>query len=316
LTHGGLFAATRAAARRFRAGLGLAVVLWLSVTSASASSLRYCDEPAALSAAQKDRLFRFAAVIKAELDASGRSVALVSRSGLDLSRFGVRYSHAGVGLQTGLDTPWAVRQLYYACDERRPRVFDQGVAGFLLGLNDPGAGYVSVVLLPEDAAATLRDTVLDGRQALRVLGSTYSANAYPFSLSYQNCNQWVMEMLAQAWGALDHSDGPDARARAQEWLRAQGYRPTTFDVGWRPLMWVTHFVPWLRQDDHPADDLAGLLFRVSMPGSIETFVRDTVPAATRLEFCQADTRVVIHRGWDPIAEGCVPGEHDTVVMLD
>jgi hypothetical protein len=226
----------------------------------------------------------------------------------------MRYSHAGVSLKGGLDTPWAVRQLYYACDERRPRVFDQGVAGFLLGLNDPGAGYISVVLLPDDPAAALRDTVLNGGQALRVLGSTYSANAYAFSLSYQNCNQWVMEMLAQAWGGL--GDGDDARARAQAWLRSQGYRPTVFDVGWRPLMWVAHFVPWLRQDDHPADDLAGLLFRVSMPGSIETFVRDTVPAATRLEFCQAETRVVIHRGWDGIAEGCVPGEQDEVVMLD
>src|SRR4051812_19073160 len=61
-----------------------------------AGSLRFCDQHAELSAAQQDKLLRFGAVIKAELEKSGRSLALISRSGLDLSRFGVRYSHAGL----------------------------------------------------------------------------------------------------------------------------------------------------------------------------------------------------------------------------
>jgi hypothetical protein len=291
-----------------------ALGLMAACATGEAASLRYCDQPASLTAMQKDRLFRFAAVIKAELDASGQGLALMARSGLDLGRFGVRYSHAGVSLQSGLDTPWAVRQLYYACDEQRPRVFDQGIAGFLLGLNDPASGYVSAVLLPPLPAEELQTAVLDKRQSLQVLGATYSANAYPFSARYQNCNQWVMEMLALAWGRLGENDNP--RALAQAWLRDQGYRPSVFDVGWRPLMWLSAFVPWLRRDDHPDDDLAQLIFRVSMPASIEAFVRATVPGAIRLEFCHAGTRAVIHRGWEPLADGCVPSEQDTVITLD
>ena len=52
---------------------------------------------------------------------------------MDLSRFGVRYSHSGVSLKTGDNAPWSVRQLYYACDEERPRLYDQGLAGFVFG---------------------------------------------------------------------------------------------------------------------------------------------------------------------------------------
>jgi hypothetical protein len=301
--------------------LALLACLWPWATC-QASAMRYCDQPAPLSAEQQDRLLRLAAVIKATLDDSGQRLALISRSGLDLGRFGVRYSHAGLSLKASLNTPWSVRQLYYACDESKPRIFDQGLSGFLLGLNDPAVGYLSVVLLPAAEAAAVERAVLDDRRALQALGTTYSANAYPFSAQYQNCNQWVIEMLAAAWGRLGSIDGSDSggyddlRAEAQRWLQDQGYRPSAFELGLRPLMWLSKLIPWLHDDDHPRADLEQLRFRVSMPASIETFVQATVPGAVRIEFCHAGGRVVVHRGWDAVAEGCVPGAEDTVITLE
>ena len=52
--------------------------------------MRLCDRVAPMSAQEQDRLLRFAALIKQELEGSGESVALISRSGLDLSRFASR----------------------------------------------------------------------------------------------------------------------------------------------------------------------------------------------------------------------------------
>lgn len=312
-----------------RCALALLVALTgLCSTGVHATSLRACDPPDNLTAAQKDKIFSFGAVIKAELEKSGQRLALISRAGLDLARFGVRYSHAGFSLKHSPDTPWAVRQLYYACDEKQPLIFDQGMLGFLLGMNEPGLGYISVVLLPEDAAAELEQAALDKEQALQLLGATYSANAYPFSLQYQNCNQWVVEVLAAARGRLmggtgqgtgqdtGQGDTPKLRARAQTWLKDQGYKPSVMNVGWRPLMWATAFVPWLNNDDHPAEDQAQALYRVSMPAAIEGFVRAQVPGAQRLEFCHTERHVVVRRGWAPIAEGCVPEADDTVIALD
>jgi len=304
--------------RRLASACAFALLLGLWPGAwAHAGALRFCDQAAALNAEQKDLLLRFGAIVKTALEDSGQDLALIARSGLDLGRFGVRYSHAGLSLKASLNTPWSVRQLYYACDEGRPRVFDQGMAGFVLGLNDPTIGYVSVVLLPAAAAAALEGTALDNRRALQALGPAYSANAYAFGLRYQNCNQWVIEMMATAWGRLDRSGegDDDLRGRAQRWLADQNYRPSVFEVG-APLMWLGAFIPWVHNDDHPNADIERATYRTSMPASIEAFVQATVPGATRVEFCHSGPRVVIHRGWDAIAEDCQPGEHDAVVMLE
>lgn len=294
-------------------GLGLA---WIVPPAAHAASLRYCDRPLTLNAQQKDRLFRLGGVIKDELNRSGQRIALMSRSGLDLSRFGQRYSHAGFSLKDSEDTPWAVRQLYYACDEQRPRIYDQGVSGFLLGTEDPSIGYVSVVFLPPADAERVERTALDNRQALDLLAPVYSANAYAFSLRYQNCNQWVAEMLARAWGAPAGDEIDSPRAQAQRWLKDRGYAPTLFEVGDRILVWLGSFVPWLHSDDHPGEDLHEARFRISMPASIEAFIQQTVAGATRVEFCHNEKHIVVRRGWTQIAEGCEPGEADTVLQLD
>ena len=299
-------------------GRTLAAALALAgAAAAQAGSLRYCDVPVDLDAAQKDRLLQVAAVVRRVLDSTDARIALVSRSGLDLDRFGVRYSHAGLSVREGLDTPWAVRQLYYACDDRRPRVFDQGLAAFVLGLNDPAHGHVAAVLLPAAAAGALEPVLLERRRALQVLGSTYSANAYPYSVRYQNCNQWVAEMLALAWGRLDAEVPPEAaRAQAQQWLGEQDYRPSVFEVRFPPVRWLGRFVPFVHHDDHPVADLDGQRVQVSMPAALDAFVRAQAPQARRIEVCHAGQRIVVRRGWSPIEPGCLPGPDDEVLAID
>jgi hypothetical protein len=299
--------------RALRASLALGA-LALAPLAAHAGSMQLCDRGGDTTATQKDVLLQFGALVKGELAASGRDVALIARSGIDLHRFGARYSHEGVALQDSANGPWSVRQLYYACDERKPRIFDQGMAGFLFGTDDPEHGWISLVLLPPAEGAPLHAAALDDRRAVRVLGATYSANAYPFSTRYENCNQWVMELLAGAWGELDPS-APDARAEAQAWLQGEGYTPHTFEAPVHAMVWVVEFFSLLHNDDHPTANLADNRYVVSMPSSVEAFVRARVPGAERIEMCHAGRRVVVHHGWDEIAEGCVPGTGDQELQL-
>ncbi len=291
--------------------LGLA--LWLATSAGWAGSLAFCQGEAELPAAAQDRLIQVAALVKTELERSGRPAALVARSGLALQRFDQRYSHAGISLKASANTPWSVRQLYYACDEQRPRIFDQGMSGFVLGVHDPAEGYVSIILLPDDAARALEQAALDNRQALQLLGASYSANAYAFGQQYQNCNQWLTELMAVAWGALPAND--NTRGAAQGWLQDQGYQPTVFQLGWRPLMWLAAVLPWLHSGDHPAEDLNASRFRVSMPQSIAAFVQQRFPEAHHVELCYTERHVVVRRGWEPIAAGCQPAEGDAVSLL-
>jgi hypothetical protein len=301
---------------KFGAALALAAVLACGGARAQSgmpASSSFCDRAQTLSAGQQDKLLRFAAIVREELGPADGDAALVSRSGLDLSRFHIRYSHAAVAWRDP-DGAWSARQLYYACDERRPRIFDQGLAGFTMGIDDPSLGYVAIVRLPADAAVALRRAALDKPRALHLLAADYSANAYPFSLRYQNCNQWVMELLAMAWGDL--ADGDELRARAQDWLRGADYAPAPVAVGSRLLMLAAAFTPFLHLDDHPAADRDAMLLQVSLPSTVEEFVHARLPASERVELCHDGRQVVVHRGWTPIADGCKPADGDRVIPLD
>ena len=280
----------------------------------SLASSRFCDRAQELTATEQDRLLRFAAVVREELAATEGSVALISRSGLDLARFGIRYSHAALAWRHDNDSGWSARQLYYACDEGRPRIFDQGTAGFVMGTDNPALGYISLVKLPAETTPPLRRALLDPARVQHLLAGRYSANAYAFDLKYQNCNQWVVELMAAAWGEL--ADGADLRARAQDWLRAAPYAPAPVDVGARWLMLGSIFVPLVHMDDHPPEAIRSMRLEVSLPASLEAFARQRLPASERVEICHDGKRVVVHRGWEPVADGCMPGADDRVIALD
>ena len=304
---------------RLRALLGaLALAASSGAVHAGVTTLspRLCDWQQPLTAPQQDRLLRVADVVRRELESSGGRVALIARSGLNLQRFGIRYSHAGIALKARADASWSVRQLYYACDEGRPRLYDQGLAGFLFGTENPAAGYLSIVLLPGPEADALERAALHRPRAIELLAGRYSANAYAFGTTYQNCNQWLAELIASAWGGLDAGDGATLRARAQRWLADRAYAPAPVELGSRLLMFAAGFVPWVHTDDHPEDDLAALRFRTSLPASIEAFVRRQAPQAERLEICHDERRVVIRRGWDAIEDGCIARDGDRTALLD
>lgn len=267
-------------------------------------SFQFCGEAKPQSARQQDRVLQFASVIRQALQASGEDVALIGRSGMDLSRFQLNYSHGGVLLRSSGDVPWSVRQLYYDCEQGKPRLFDQGLAGFLMSAEAPDLAYVSVVLLPAAEASRLREAALDLPRVSRLLAATYSANAYPFSTRYQNCNQWVAELLAAAWAPLP--DSPALRSEAQAWLQQAGYNPQPVAIDSHLTKLVGSLLPLVHLDDHPEDVQLGMAFQFSLPGDIEAFVRQHAPGARRIEFCHDTKRVVVREGWQPLGTQCAP----------
>ncbi len=267
----------------------------------------YCDRTLDLNAEQKNQLLHFAAAVRAQLDQANASSAIMSRSAIDLERFHIRYSHAGFALRTGA-MGWTVRQLFYSCEDEKPDIFDQGLAGFLINNDSTTIPFVSLVFVPGVLGLEMHDTALDKTLALHLLGHQYSANAYAFSTQFQNCNQWLMEMLAFAWGHIDVDHA--FRAAAQQWLRDSDYRPSDIHVEQRYLMWVSHVIPLIHNADHPPANIADNLYQVSMPASIEDFIHRRDPRSRRVELCMHGGRIVVHHGWSPIADDCSPGPGD------
>jgi hypothetical protein len=290
-----------------------AALLLFASAGAWAGMPTFCDRADKVTAADQDRVLRFAAAVKDELARSGSSVALVARAGLDLSRFDLLYSHAGIALKDNPGGPWAVRQLYYACDESRPRLFDQGMSGFVLGADAPTHGHVALLFPPGQDSALLERAALDKPLALALLGDQYSANAYAFGTRYQNCNQWVAELIAFAWGHLAGSNAP--RTQAQAWLRAQGYAAMPVRIPSHWMMFAGQFVPLVHVGDHPLDDIYALALHISVPTTIEAFVHREAPQTRRVELCHDERHIVVHRGWEPLGAGCDPLPGDEVIAL-
>ncbi|WP_416758348.1 DUF2145 domain-containing protein [Roseateles sp. So40a] len=308
----GPHARPRSIRRGFAAlSLSASALAGLGIT-ASAHAATFCDRGGEVSATEQDRQLQLVAAARRVLEGSGVTAALVSRSGTDLSRFQLLYSHSGLALKDSRNGPWSVRQLYYACDESRARLYDQGLAGFLLSAGKTAPIRLSIVTLPDAEGASLAASALDNRLALALLSSRYSASAYAFATRYQNCNQWVAEMMGFAWGPR----APEpTRAQAQLGLQALGYDPAPVIVPSHAVMFAAQFVPLVHSDDHPVDDLYAMRLKVSTPAALEDFVHRRLPGAQRIEFCAAGRHIVVRRGWTPLPADCQAGEADEVLPL-
>ena len=284
-----------------------------SGADSSTASTDFCDRARQTSAEEQDHILRFAAAVRDALDAFDKDTVIISRSGLDLARFQIRYSHAAIMSRNDAGS-WTARQLYYACDEGHPRIFDQGLAGFVGGSDNPALGYISIVGMPSEQANAVRQAAQDSPRALGLLAATYSAIAYPYSTLYQNCNQWVIELLAISWGNL--SNGEDTRSRAQSWLKEASYDPQPVHVGSGLLIIGAAVTPLLHLSDHPRNEINTMELKVSLPASIETFVRQRLPDSEHIELCHDEAHIVVHHGWTPIAEGCLPGAGDQVLAFE
>lgn len=266
-----------------------------------------CPTPPDSTAQEVDTHLQLAALIEQEWQARAAPVGLISRSGLNLEAIGHRYSHAGFLRAPGLElqtAPPQVRQLYFDCETAQPRVFDEGLAGFVRGVANDTLARFSVVWWPAAASQALVPAVSNDLRALTLVSPTYQAQAHVWSLDTQNCNQWLAEMLAAAFGEARD------RAAAQRWLREQGYTGSTIQLPWVGWLWAAALMPHMGLQDHPEDDLLARRFQVSMPASVERFVRQRWPQAERVEWCLRGREVVVRRGWVPLDEHCSPAAGD------
>nr|WP_297386187.1 DUF2145 domain-containing protein [uncultured Roseateles sp.] len=297
-------------------GLGLLAALALGLTLVtSARAATFCDRGGEVPATEQDRQLQVVAVARRVLVASGVEAALVSRSGTDLSRFQLQYSHSGLALKDSRNGPWSVRQLYYSCDESRARLYDQGLAGFLLSAGKTAPIRLAIVTLPGEAGSRLAARALDNRLALALLSPRYSASAYAFATRYQNCNQWVAELMGFAWQPREDDASTPDRAQAQRALRALGYDPTPVVVPSHAVMFAAQFVPLIHSDDHPLDDLYAMRLKVSTPAALEAFVHERVPQAQRIELCATGGEIVVRRGWEPLPPDCRAAPGDEILPL-
>ena len=206
---------------------------------------RPCEEQPATVAAV-ERGMALAATTAARLDATGAQVVVLARTGQDLSKWGLRWSHLGLAYRVGdgVDSQWRVVHKLNHCNTDRAEVYRQGLGEFFL--DRPFRYEAAFVELSADVQVRLLPVLRDNAAVVQWHEPRYNMLAYPWAPRYQQSNQWALETLA---GAMDQ----DARTRkqAQAWLQLRGYEPTTLRIGALTRLGANVTRANIAFDDHP-----------------------------------------------------------------
>ena len=176
------------------------------------------------------------------LDASGAQVVVLARAGQDLGKYGLSWSHMGFAYRDG--GSWRVVHKLNHCGTANGALYRQGLGEFFL---DRMFRYQSafVVLSPE-AQARLLPVLKDNSKLSRWHVEPYNMVAYPWSLRYQQSNQWVLETFA---GAMEPA--AVTRSQAQGWLQMRDYRPDVLRLSALERLGARVGTAHIAFDDHP-----------------------------------------------------------------
>lgn len=219
----------------------LLAAVTLALAAVAAHAGRSCDQKPP-EAANVQRAMTLAVRTAEALDASGAQVAVLARVGQDLSKYGVTWSHLGLVYKDGAQ--WRVVHKLNQCGSAQAAVYRQGLGEFFLDdLHDYRAGVVVLAPAMQDK---LLPTLRDNQRLAQMNTPAYNMVAYPWSQKYQQSNQWALETLAMA-----QDPSVTTRARAQDWLRAQGYVPTTLRLDAFTRLGARVTAVNVAFDDHP-----------------------------------------------------------------
>ncbi len=227
------------------AGIVLAAALGLAPT---AHAGRSCS-PQKLTAHVIESGLGLAEKTRKALDASGERVVLLARSGQDLSKYGLRYSHFGFAYQQPDGKgghQWRLLHKLNFCGTAEAYIFRQGLGEFFL--DDPWR-YEAAWLAPSpEIQERLLPFLQDDAKVLLMQNKAYNMVSYPWSSKYQQSNQWVIETMAAAV-----EPGVTSREQAQAWLRFKGYEPTTLRLNAMERLGARVTAANIAFDDHPND---------------------------------------------------------------
>jgi len=182
--------------------------------------------------------------LHAELEASQAQVAFVGRVGSDLSEYGLKYSHMGVVVKNRPKGKWIFTHLLNHCGSSESALYDEGLITFFM--DDPFA-YEAIIIIPSKAMQTAMQRKLERGWGERFHEAKYNTIANPFSIRYQNSNQWLLELIA-ASNSLFYS--ANNRHAAQQVLKQTRFNPDYVMISGGKRLGASLFKRNIHFDDH------------------------------------------------------------------
>ena len=242
---------------------GALIATALLAAAHTAHAGRSCESrPPSVDAIQRSMLL--AEHTARELDRSGAQVVLLARAGQNLSEYQLRYSHLGLAYRDG--ERWRVVHKLNQCGTANGSVYRQGLGEFFL---DDLYQYEAAIVIPKpEVQARLLPALKDNARLAQLNTPAYSMVAYPWSLKYQQSNQWAIETLAMSQDPATATRPLYTRDWAQSWLKLHDYQPTTLRITAMKRLGGRLTAANIAFDDHPSEK--------RFTDRIETVTVDTV----------------------------------------
>lgn len=191
-------------------------------------------------------------------------VILIARSGQDLSRFNLQYSHVGFAVRQ--QNTWEVIHLLNQCSSNSSDLYKEGLVNFF-----GDAQTKALIVIPSlSLQQALKKQLLETAQsAQRLHNPHYSLVAYPFATDYQNSNQWVLEVIALG---LMSPEASVERAAVQNWLKTHQYQPSVLYMKIHERLAAKFILANAQVSDHPMKERLGGSYSVVTVDSIVKFL--------------------------------------------
>lgn len=221
------------------------------------------------------RNLQLATQVRERLEASGATVAYLARAGIDLTRYGLVYSHIAMAWRDHPKGRWFTFHLLNTCGTKESQLVDQSLEDFYnVDLFTPDA----LVAVPSPALQLKLLNVFFSPLAPTLHERSYSMISSPFSVMYQSSNQWVLEVSA---AALAPEQAIQNRLQAQTWLKANGYAPFKASVSAILVFGSRLFSAHTSFEDHDAEENRTHVYLTTTVDSTLDFVQKFDPGLQR-----------------------------------
>jgi len=187
--------------------------------------------------------------LEKHLNETKSRVAILARVGSDISKHGLRYTHAAFARKREADGKWIVTHLLNKCGTGDSFLINHGLLEFLL---DDLLAFDVMVAVPGEGLQEELALSLDQGIAANLYEPNYSMISNPFgSLRYQNSNHWVLDVIAQAQ-AREDGNNIYTRGQTSRYFRSNNYVPTRIRISPMERLGARIAQPNVHFDDHPS----------------------------------------------------------------
>jgi len=253
------------------------VALFVLSTGVAGHAGQTCGEKRASSTDGGARSARLATQVHEALEQRQLSFVLIARVGVDLSEFGLRYSHVGVAWRDHPKGRWNTFHLLNHCGTGQSELLEQSLEDFF---NVDLHAYQALIVAPTFPMQVKLQRTFFSPLARRLHEPEYNMIAHPFSTKFQNSNQWVLEVMSTA---LAPAGVISSRQTAQDWLKEKGYKPGVIPISLPRRAGARVFSPHVRFSDHSSEEFSAARYLVVSVDSVLAFLRSQNPGLAELE---------------------------------